>query len=258
METPTKRKSSHPSSNQKMMTMEFLKKNPQLISGKFSSNFSYKDAENLWVELAGVLNSMPDSEKTWKNWRKTWQDLRSRTKTKVSSNRKAMRETGGGPLVETPLDAIEEILQIIKPVSVDGHPEVRESVVIVDFIQNEDKKNTLKEIGGRLQEEWNTPGTSANAGTNSNIDKTKSHTCNSSSANGEVEDKSSRKIPKRAPTRLKHATAACDKYGKFLEEKVLIKEMYYNRKIELLQLSVDAQERLANAQERIANALENM
>ncbi|KAK9692730.1 hypothetical protein QE152_g34949 [Popillia japonica] len=36
METHTKRKSIHPSTNQKMMTMEFLKKNPQLISGKFS------------------------------------------------------------------------------------------------------------------------------------------------------------------------------------------------------------------------------
>ncbi|KAK9702548.1 hypothetical protein QE152_g29915 [Popillia japonica] len=85
------------------------------------------------------------------------------------------------------------------------------------------KKNTHKEIGSspsvsghfsinRPQDEWNAPGTSSHTGTNSNNDETKTHISNTPSANAQVEDKSSRKIPKRAPIRLKHTTAAYDKY----------------------------------------------
>ncbi|KAK9680953.1 hypothetical protein QE152_g38701 [Popillia japonica] len=41
-----KKKRCSPIIKSKMMMMEFLKKNPLLISGKFNSNFSYKGTEN--------------------------------------------------------------------------------------------------------------------------------------------------------------------------------------------------------------------
>lgn len=56
--------------------------------------------------------------------------MRSRTKLKYSQNRQQRNRTGGGPPQEETFTKVEEdILQIIKKVSVDGHENVRESVV---------------------------------------------------------------------------------------------------------------------------------
>lgn len=55
---------------QKETMIEYLKKNEKLVNGKFSNEFSFKDAEEKWKELAGILNSIPGARKDWKNWRK--------------------------------------------------------------------------------------------------------------------------------------------------------------------------------------------
>ncbi|GLV33184.1 hypothetical protein CBL_10531 [Carabus blaptoides fortunei] len=68
------------SGEQKRVLIEFLKQNPKLLSGKFSSDFTVKTGVEKWEELTILLNSIPGANKTWKNWRKTWHDLRSRTK----------------------------------------------------------------------------------------------------------------------------------------------------------------------------------
>lgn len=147
---------------QKETMTEFLKKRPNLISGKFSANFTYKNAEMLWKDLEKILNSIPGARKDWKNWRKvcfcfcasskscffyilwlscirdliyfqSWQDMRSRTKSKYASNRRSLNATGGGPSEEIILTKNEEsILDIIKVVSVEGH-NVNESIVEFDM-----------------------------------------------------------------------------------------------------------------------------
>lgn len=45
---------------QKEMLIELLKKDSQLISGKFTSTFTFKDARNRWI--ADTLNAIPGSK----------------------------------------------------------------------------------------------------------------------------------------------------------------------------------------------------
>jgi hypothetical protein len=56
----------------------------------------------------------------------TWQDLKSRTKTKSAVIKRSAIETGGGPLKKIKLSNDEDpILQLIKPVCVSGLPDAR-------------------------------------------------------------------------------------------------------------------------------------
>jgi len=41
------------------MLIELLKKDPQLISGKFTSTFTFKHARNRWMAIADTLNEFP-------------------------------------------------------------------------------------------------------------------------------------------------------------------------------------------------------
>lgn len=58
------------SPEQKKLMLEFLKKHPKLIVGKFSNDFTQKTGQNLWQELTNILNSCPGANKDWKSWRK--------------------------------------------------------------------------------------------------------------------------------------------------------------------------------------------
>jgi len=48
----------------------FLKLDPQLLSGKFSSSFTFKTAQKRWEKIAESLNAMPGAVKNWNKWRK--------------------------------------------------------------------------------------------------------------------------------------------------------------------------------------------
>ncbi|KAI4463379.1 hypothetical protein MML48_4g00013344 [Holotrichia oblita] len=233
--TELKRKSSHPSNNQKKIMIEFLKKHYNLVSGKFSNNFTYKDAERLWQELTNILNSMPGAQKSWKNWRKTWQDLRSRTKCKLSHNKANMIRTGGGPYENEVYEEIdEEILSIIKVVSVEGHKEVEESNVNLNLVEDN--------LQGSIEEVSNKTCTSP-IPCSSKVETTETPTAG-------------RKIPKRLPTRLKHTVAAVDTYSTYLQEKMNIKQQYYQEKLQIMRESAEYQKETANALVHLAKVLE--
>lgn len=50
------------------MLTEFLRNHPQLVSGSFSSNFTFKNAQELWEEIGEKLNAVPGG--AVKEWRK--------------------------------------------------------------------------------------------------------------------------------------------------------------------------------------------
>lgn len=58
------------STGQKKTLLDYLNVHPELISAKFSSKFSYKDAQILWNEITRTLNALPGAKKTWYQWRK--------------------------------------------------------------------------------------------------------------------------------------------------------------------------------------------
>lgn len=56
---------------QKRTLLEYMKQNPQLISGKFTSSFTLKDSVKEWSNLTDILNSIPGgATKDYKSWRK--------------------------------------------------------------------------------------------------------------------------------------------------------------------------------------------
>lgn len=65
-----KKRSANVTEEQKTLLLEFMEKNPRLISGKFSADFTYKDATILWEKLTHILNSCNGVNKEWKSWRK--------------------------------------------------------------------------------------------------------------------------------------------------------------------------------------------
>lgn len=66
----TSRRNINASTEQKRIMLEFIKKNSKLTSGKFSNDFTQKDAQRMWQELTNLLNSCPGANKDWKAWRK--------------------------------------------------------------------------------------------------------------------------------------------------------------------------------------------
>lgn len=57
---------------QKTLLLQFMEKHPCLMSGKFSADFTYKDATILWQKLTNILNSCNGVSKDWKSWRKVY------------------------------------------------------------------------------------------------------------------------------------------------------------------------------------------
>ncbi|CAG9833175.1 unnamed protein product [Diabrotica balteata] len=250
METPAvkPRRTTNASDEQKRLLLEFIKKNPLLLSGKFSNSFSQKDAQNQWNQIANVLNSCGDgANKDWKAWRKTWQDIRSRTKAKSVQYKKHTQGTGGGPPVKEENAFEKEVMETITVISLAGQPNIAESAtnfdmpeIEVDNLLSTDQQNTVDEGEFDQQSEVKTitvtrcemkPECSQNVGKTKNKNQSKN---------------------------LKYTSEAALNYQKSLQEKNMIKKNYYEKKIELLERLAVAKERSADAKELAAAALQNI
>ncbi|XP_031334650.1 uncharacterized protein LOC116164596 [Photinus pyralis] len=245
--------------NQKKMLIEYLKKHPQLVSGKFTSTFTYKNAESQWQEISNILNSIPGgSTKNWKSWRKTWQDLRSRTKIKVSANRRHINGTGGGPYTEDPLSTVEDdIVDIIKIVSIEGHTEVAESEVQI----------ALQPVTP-VQTENFTPDNNIPVQTENLVDdndtlqhqiRETSPSCSASDNNVTIATNRSKKtkldMPKVQRRKLPNTLEAVKNYKTYLEEKNKEKSRYYKEKLAVLQQLATAKEKSADSKAIVAESL---
>lgn len=70
-EITTKEKSRQKiTSRQKQELLELMSSKPLLRAGKFTTNFTHKDAQSQWEIIAEVINAIPGARKTWKAWRK--------------------------------------------------------------------------------------------------------------------------------------------------------------------------------------------
>ncbi|CAG9831579.1 unnamed protein product [Diabrotica balteata] len=141
MQTIKVKRSTNASDEQKKLLLEFMKKNPNLLAAKFSNTFSQNDAQNKWQGIANVLNSCGDgANKNWRAWRKTWQDIRSRTKAKNGQLKKHAQGTGGGPPIEKANPFEQEVLETITVISLAGQPDIVESEA--NFCFNEEENLT--------------------------------------------------------------------------------------------------------------------
>ncbi|XP_029340910.1 uncharacterized protein LOC107884895 [Acyrthosiphon pisum] len=151
------------SKTQKEMLIQLLTKDPQLISGKFTSTFTFKDARNRWIEIADTLNAIPGCVKDWSQWKrvrnnlnyfyinltignnlyplflllfylKTWQDSRTKVRSKKAMVNRHVSSTGGGPQISQTLTPIEnQILDLVNPITIDGDETISMPVTNFEF-----------------------------------------------------------------------------------------------------------------------------
>lgn len=55
---------------QKETLMEYMSNHEDLRKGAFTKNFTKKDQQRQWQDLAEILNAMPGATRTWEKWRK--------------------------------------------------------------------------------------------------------------------------------------------------------------------------------------------
>lgn len=65
-----KKRSGNITNEQRSLLIEYMKNHPQLMKGKFSSSFTWKDSIQLWNDIAQILNAVNGTKKDWKGWRK--------------------------------------------------------------------------------------------------------------------------------------------------------------------------------------------
>ncbi|XP_053610992.1 uncharacterized protein LOC128675547 [Plodia interpunctella] len=100
---------------QKKKLIELVSQHPEVISCKVTPGFTYKDSQLIWKKIAAECNALlgpgAGAQKSWRQWRKTWQDLRSNV-------RKRHAESNGDlPLSMTKLTPAEQEALGLKNVS---------------------------------------------------------------------------------------------------------------------------------------------
>ncbi|KAG5898286.1 hypothetical protein JTB14_008629 [Gonioctena quinquepunctata] len=111
------------------------------MSHFYQPNF-LKPSHSKWQNIASILNSAKRS-KDWKQWKKSWQDLRSITKKKKSEQIEHARgASGGGPPLSSKFGITDElILSTIAPTSITGDTNISETHIDFDFTFNDIMKD---------------------------------------------------------------------------------------------------------------------
>ncbi|CAH1183936.1 unnamed protein product [Phaedon cochleariae] len=128
-----KKKSLPITNKQKKLLTEYITQKPEMYIGRLTSTYTKSVMIRNWEEISNILNSVPNGPaKDWKQWRKTWVDIKKNTKARAVKERNYRRGTGGGPPwphnnKDESID--EKILSIIPSVTIEGDKNVSESVV---------------------------------------------------------------------------------------------------------------------------------
>ncbi|XP_037972983.2 uncharacterized protein LOC105385747 isoform X3 [Plutella xylostella] len=73
-------KRTYPTQSQIAKLIRLIAENPQLVSYKASQDFNYQDSQRLWQFITNQCNALPGARKTWKQWRRTFHDIRTKSK----------------------------------------------------------------------------------------------------------------------------------------------------------------------------------
>ncbi|KAF2901645.1 hypothetical protein ILUMI_04540 [Ignelater luminosus] len=125
------------SRQQKTVLIEYIEANSELVSGRFSASFTFKDAQLKWEQLAATLNAIPGAQKDWKKWRKTWQDMKKSVKTKQSDLIRYTIGTGGGEAAQEVLSEDElRVADIVGTTAITGDQSV--TAPLIEFAFDDD------------------------------------------------------------------------------------------------------------------------
>lgn len=195
----------------------------------------------------------------------TWQDIRSRTKTKQVHFNKYIKGTGGGPSLGDPNDKFEnDVLETINAVSIRGHTNISESSTKFEFDFQDTAVDDSNSKGEHIQEtEIINVGTEPLSTKPANIETSKyisvPPTPKLVRTRSTESDASRRKLTRAKPRQnLIFAAEAAENYKISLDKKNSIKATYYEDKLKLLERIAVSQEKSSIARERIAGAMEEV
>ncbi|KAK5650436.1 hypothetical protein RI129_001465 [Pyrocoelia pectoralis] len=277
---------------QKRLLIEFIKKHEKLASGKFSNDFTYKQSQLLWQEISNLLNSCGGAEKDWKAWRRTWQDIRSRTKSKRSKYMSERGATGGGPHDKYPMTDYEtEVLDLIKSVSVEGHANSQESDTYFNFDaafvekENNDPLSSITLPDDLETQQFGLHETKKMCIQNTQQQQTNVVLKSPQTVDDEIKASTSKapatcnilsdiiirptgkpvipktvlacpkRVPKTGRNKFTNALEASENYRISLQHKNKIKTDYYKQKLQILERIAVAKEKSVLAKEKIADHL---
>ncbi|CAH0588862.1 unnamed protein product [Chrysodeixis includens] len=136
MDSNKRQRGVYVTARQKKKLIELMAKHPELITCKVTQDFNYRDSQQLWHTIAIECNSIPGARKSWRQWRKTWQDLRSKTK-------KRQAETNGElPTSVVMLTTAEQEALGLKNVT--STTTYQQSTEFIPMEENNDFDNTME------------------------------------------------------------------------------------------------------------------
>lgn len=145
--------------------------------------------------------------------------MRSRTKSKEAKNRFEARQTGGGGIKNEVLTTVEEeVLQVIKKVSIEGHDN-EESMVTFSF-DDEENRFTTSSPTEVIENFAITP----------HIEERPME--QKAPIEPSMSETSSRKKKTKKLERVLHSSAAVSIYEKYLQDKLKMKKEYYYEKVQ--------------------------
>ncbi|XP_024868292.1 uncharacterized protein LOC112452362 isoform X2 [Temnothorax curvispinosus] len=289
----TKLRSGYITMEQKETLVELMKQNSELKSSKFSSTFTTKDAQRMWIALAEELHKIPNGAiKDWKQWRKTWQDLCSKTKAKHSQISKYMKGTGGGPALlpsEQLTSTEQQVLETINATAISGLDNIAETEAVFEYegVEYLDEYQEISDSEGPEATVVEAMSTNNNEATTCNMQNSSTKNQIMIVVNKEnkvmaINNKENRnKIVKNTPmterntktcnTKQGHIkqnephkqTVASHRFEKTMEytndlvgltaKDQQMRKKYYRKKLKLMLRDVTVKERMATALENISN-----
>ncbi|XP_028168244.1 myb/SANT-like DNA-binding domain-containing protein 3 [Ostrinia nubilalis] len=143
MDDRKRRRGMYVTARQKKKLVELVTKHPELIACKVTQDFNYTDSQKLWQSIASECNNIPGpgARKTWRQWRKTWQDLRSKTKKRQAE---INGEVPSSVVMLTPAE--QEALGLKNVSSTTNYQETTEFVPIIDPDMSQEYNNELDSV----------------------------------------------------------------------------------------------------------------
>jgi hypothetical protein len=100
---------------------ESVRKRKAIIEARLSPGITAASKELAWQAITEEVNAASNISRTADDIRRKWAAMKSATKSKVASQRRAVKRTGGGPPENTALTDVESnIVDLIGKETVEG------------------------------------------------------------------------------------------------------------------------------------------
>ncbi|KAK4882061.1 hypothetical protein RN001_005380 [Aquatica leii] len=170
-------------------------------------------------------------------WQKTWHKYPTKAKKQKLQITKYQNGTGGGPPINVEVD--EKIMDLINPISVTGHTNVTESIVIFDSFPDLNQPST----SGTQKLEPPDTNDDLIVQDHDYVELVEQNAVHLQPAQNEVD--TPKKTLKRTPGKIKKlqsSISAVESLQKQGDIKLELKETYYKKKLQLLEAQIKHQE----------------